>query len=98
MGGQPQSATVHKTSISPMLSVRNGAKAIEFYKAAFGAAELFWQRVNGAWLAGRRDGETPLLAKNASNGAPRHQWVGEVGRPAVLEAGHLRIHPTYTTH
>jgi PhnB protein len=41
MGGQPQSATVHKTSISPMLSVRNGAKAIEFYKAAFGAAELF---------------------------------------------------------
>jgi len=32
MGGQPQSATVHKTSISPMLSVRNGAKAIEFYK------------------------------------------------------------------
>jgi PhnB protein len=30
-----------KTSIAPMLSVRHGAKAIEFYKAAFGAAELF---------------------------------------------------------
>lgn len=30
-----------KTSIAPMLSVRNGAKAIEFYKAAFGASELF---------------------------------------------------------
>src|SRR5271168_980876 len=30
-----------KTTISPMLSVRNGAKAVEFYKAAFGAAELF---------------------------------------------------------
>lgn len=29
------------TSIAPMLSVRNGAKAIEFYKAAFGAGELF---------------------------------------------------------
>jgi PhnB protein len=29
------------TSIAPMLSVRNGAKAIEFYKAAFGAVELF---------------------------------------------------------
>src|SRR5258705_12462421 len=41
MGGQPQSATVHKTSISPMLSVGKGAKAIEFYKGAFGAAELF---------------------------------------------------------
>jgi len=30
-----------KTSISPMLSVRHGAKAIEFYKKAFGAEELF---------------------------------------------------------
>jgi len=30
-----------KTSIAPMLSVRKGAKAIEFYKAAFGAGELF---------------------------------------------------------
>jgi PhnB protein len=30
-----------KTSISPMLSVRGGAKAIEYYKAAFGAEELF---------------------------------------------------------
>jgi len=30
-----------KTSISPMLSVRRGAKAVEFYKAAFGARELF---------------------------------------------------------
>lgn len=29
------------TSIAPMLSVRNGAKAVEFYKAAFGAVELF---------------------------------------------------------
>jgi PhnB protein len=29
------------TSIAPMLSVRNGAKAVDFYKAAFGAAELF---------------------------------------------------------
>ena len=30
-----------KTSISPMLSVRNGAEAVEFYKQAFGARELF---------------------------------------------------------
>src|ERR1700742_3954672 len=29
------------TSIAPMLSVRNGVKAVEFYKAAFGAEELF---------------------------------------------------------
>ena len=30
-----------KTTIAPMLSVRNGKRAIEFYKAAFGAGELF---------------------------------------------------------
>jgi PhnB protein len=30
-----------KTTIAPMLSVRGGVRAIEFYKAAFGAAELF---------------------------------------------------------
>lgn len=30
-----------KTAITPMLSVRRGAQAIDFYKAAFGAAELF---------------------------------------------------------
>jgi PhnB protein len=30
-----------KTSLSPMLSVRKGATAVEFYKAAFDASELF---------------------------------------------------------
>jgi PhnB protein len=29
------------TSIAPMLSVRNGARAVDFYKNAFGARELF---------------------------------------------------------
>src|SRR4051812_41960433 len=28
-------------SIAPMLSVRNGARAVEFYKAAFGATEVY---------------------------------------------------------
>jgi PhnB protein len=28
-------------SIAPMLSVRNGVRAVEFYKAAFGATEAF---------------------------------------------------------
>jgi len=28
------------TTLAPLLSVRHGARAIEFYKAAFGAAEL----------------------------------------------------------
>lgn len=30
-----------RPSLSPMLSVRRGAQAVEFYKAAFGATELF---------------------------------------------------------
>lgn len=30
-----------KTGIAPMLSGRNGKKALKFYKAAFGAGELF---------------------------------------------------------
>ena len=30
-----------RTSVAPMLSVRQGAGAVEFYKAAFGAAEVF---------------------------------------------------------
>ena len=34
----PASKTV---SLAPMLSVRHGAKAVEYYKAAFGAEELF---------------------------------------------------------
>jgi PhnB protein len=41
MNESGQNASVPKTSIAPMLSVRNGAKAIDFYKAAFGAGELF---------------------------------------------------------
>jgi PhnB protein len=44
VGDDPQSvkgATNQTTLISPMLSVRNGARAIEFYKSAFGAIELF---------------------------------------------------------
>jgi PhnB protein len=30
-----------KTSIAPLLSVRRGAQAIDFYKTAFGAIEIF---------------------------------------------------------
>src|SRR4051794_30543594 len=30
-----------KTAVAPLLSVRNGARAIDFYKAAFGADEVF---------------------------------------------------------
>src|SRR6266852_163610 len=41
MNDPTDTARTAKTSIAPMLSVRDGAKAVEFYKGAFGAAELF---------------------------------------------------------
>ena len=41
-----------KTAIAPMLSVRHGARAIEFYRAAFGAEVLFrMDDPNGAVVA-----------------------------------------------
>jgi PhnB protein len=41
MSDDPPIHKDQKTSIAPMLSVRNGAKAIDFYVAAFGAATLY---------------------------------------------------------
>lgn len=37
-----------KTTIAPMLSVRRGIQAVEFYKAAFGAEEVFRHEGGGA--------------------------------------------------
>jgi len=41
MSPHVEPASKAQVSIAPMLSVRRGAKAIEFYKAAFGAGELY---------------------------------------------------------
>jgi PhnB protein len=41
MSPHSKKAVDPRTAIAPMLSVRNGAKVVEFYKAAFGACELF---------------------------------------------------------
>jgi PhnB protein len=49
-----------KTSIKPVLSVRNGKAAVEFYKKAFGAVEIM--RVSSP------DGE--LVAELTIDGAP----------------------------
>lgn len=44
--------TNQKVAIAPLLSVRNGVKAIDFYKMAFGAEELFRvQSEDGAVVA-----------------------------------------------
>src|SRR2546423_13411199 len=41
MTNESDNKSDQKTTVAPMLSVRNGARAIEFYKAAFNAQELF---------------------------------------------------------
>ena len=41
MTAPSQATKAQATSIAPMLSVRQGANAVDFYKAAFGATEAF---------------------------------------------------------
>jgi PhnB protein len=45
MGQEPIVQGTGQTSVSPELSVRRGREALEFYKAAFGAEEIY--RVGG---------------------------------------------------
>jgi PhnB protein len=52
-------------TIAPMLSVRHGAKAIDFYKSAFGAGELF-----------RLDAEDGAVVARLSVG-PAEFWVAD---------------------
>ena len=40
-------------SVAPMLSVRNGARAVEFYKLAFGAIEVFRMEDPGGSVVSR---------------------------------------------
>jgi PhnB protein len=41
MSDRVPSSNTFRTSITATLSVRNGARAVDFYKAAFGASELY---------------------------------------------------------
>jgi PhnB protein len=74
-----------KTSIAPMLSVRRGARAIEFYKAAFGAVELF-----------RLDGENGTVVCRLSAQAAEF-WVADESpehlnfSPETLGGGTVRM-------
>jgi len=74
-----------KTSIAPMLSVRHGARAIEFYKRAFGAGELF-----------RLDDESGAVVARLSVGAAEF-WVADESpehlnfSPESLGGGSVRM-------
>ena len=68
-----------------MLSVRNGARAIDFYKAAFGAAELFLiDDQSGAVVARLSVGEAEFWVADES---PEHQNFS----PATLGGGTVRM-------
>jgi PhnB protein len=41
MSDHAESTAAVRTSIAPLLNVRRGAQAIEFYKSAFGVSELY---------------------------------------------------------
>jgi PhnB protein len=71
MGDASRSLEELKTSISPMLSVRHGAKAVEFYKAAFAAGELFRvEAPDGAVVARLSVGEAEFWVADES---PEHK-------------------------
>jgi PhnB protein len=70
MSNESQAANDPKTTLSPMLSVRDGAKAVEFYKAAFGAGELFRiEAPDGAVVAQLSVGESEFWLADES---PEH--------------------------
>jgi PhnB protein len=47
----PKPATKLATSIAPWLCLRGGARAVEFYKSAFGAKEVFRMEDGGSVVA-----------------------------------------------
>src|SRR5690348_17407996 len=82
--GTKSAKAAAKTSIAPMLSVRNGVKALEFYKAAFGAEELFKIENGGS-----------VVATLSANGA--EFWVADESpehlnfSPETLGGGTVRM-------
>ena len=73
------------TTIAPMLSVRRGVKAIEFYKAAFGAEEKFCiSDPSGAVVATRAVEGAEFWVADES---PEHQNFS----PETLGGGTVRM-------
>jgi len=73
-----------KCTIAPWLSVRNSAKAVEFYKSAFGAAEVY-----------RLEGHGGVVARLSVEGA--EFWVSDESpehrnfSPETLGGGSVRM-------
>ena len=74
----------HPAKIEPMLSVRNGAGAVEFYKAAFGAEVLFLLEDGGAVVAQLSVGGAVFWVADES---PKHLNFS----PETLGGGTVRL-------
>ena len=85
MNHHPESNGNKRVALAPLLSVRRGASAVEFYKRAFGAEELF--RVE--------DEKGEVVARLAVNGA--EFWIADESpkhfnfSPESLGGGTVRI-------
>jgi PhnB protein len=81
----PSPRVTSKTSIAPMLSVRRGTQAIDFYQAAFGASVLY-----------RIDGEDGSVVAQLSAGGAEF-WVADESpehlnfSPETLGGGTVRM-------
>jgi len=78
------SSTTITTSLAPWLSVRNSLKALNFYKSAFGATEVY-----------RLDMPDSVIARLSVNGA--EFWIGDESpehgnfSPETLGGGSVRM-------
>jgi PhnB protein len=114
MSSHGQSSGGQKTTIAPLLSVRRGASAIEFYKRAFRAEELFRVEndkgevvarlaVEGAefWIADESPAHSNFSPESLGGGTAR--LVLTVGEPEVVferavSAGAVVVSPVSNQH
>jgi PhnB protein len=67
MANESQNAARSRPSVAPLLSVRRGARAVAFYKTAFGAREIFCvEAPDGAMVAQLAIGSTDLWVADES--------------------------------
>jgi PhnB protein len=84
MVSDPRPGTSFRCTIAPWLSVRNSAKALEFYKSAFGATEAF-----------RLDSPDGVVARLSVEGA--EFWLSDESpehgnfSPETLKGGTVRM-------
>src|SRR4029077_20110535 len=84
MAFHPAAGASSPCSIAPWLSVRNGARAVDFYKSAFGATEVF-----------RLDAGGGVVARLSVDGA--EFWLGDESpehgnfSPETLGGGSVRM-------